>query len=96
MRVMRSFIFVDDRKLLEEHQNLLLSEENELIEDVDCMSLTRSWKRPRLQNGVDDLEDLSSVTGLKLKVSKLVQELSEEKAKVEELQKLNHTLQKSI
>ena len=87
----------DDRKLLEEHQNLLFSEESELIEeDVDCMSLTRSWKRPRLQNGVDDLEDLSSVTGLKLKVSKLVHELSEEKAKVQELQKLNHTLQKSL
>ena len=74
---------------------MLLAEESEFIEDDNSMSITRSSKRPRLQNGgVDEEEDLSSVTGLKLKVSKLVQELSAEQAKVEELQELNQTLQK--
>ena len=74
---------------------MLLAEESEFIEDDHSMSITRSSKRPRLQNGVnDEEEDLSSVTGLKLKVSKLVQELSAEQAKVEELQELNQTLQK--
>ena len=90
----QSFIFVDDRKLLEEHQNLLLVEESEFLieDDVGRMSLSRS-KRPRLDNGVDGQDE--SVPGLKRKVSKLVEELSVEKAKGQELQKLNQTLQKS-
>lgn len=85
----------DDRKLLEEHQNLLLVEESEFLieDDVGSMSLSRS-KRPRLDNGVDGQDE--SVPGLKRKVSKLVEELSVEKAKGQELQKLNQTLQKSL
>ena len=72
----------------------MLADESEFIEDdVGGMSATTSWKRPRLENGVD--EDLSSVAGLRQKASKLVQELSAEKAKVKELKKLNQTLQKS-
>ena len=88
-------VFADDRKLLEEHQNLLLSEESEFVEDdIAVMPSSSPLKRPRLDNGVNGHEDLSSASGLRQKVSKLMEELSSERAKVRELQTLNQTLQK--
>ena len=88
-------VFADDRKLLEEHQNLLLSEESEFVEDdIAVMPSSSPLKRPRLDNGVNGHEDLSSASGLRQKVSKLMEELSAERAKVRELQTLNQTLQK--
>ena len=87
-------MFADDRKLLEEHQNLLLAEESEFVEDdIAIMPSSSPLKRPRLDNGVNGHDNLS-VAGLQKKVSKLTEELSAEKARVRELEKLNQTLQK--
>ncbi|XP_028398153.1 uncharacterized protein LOC114521811 [Dendronephthya gigantea] len=90
----------DDRKVIEEHQNLLLAEDNEFIEDDELPLVSYSSKRPRLDDEglteFNEKNDSSSVAELRQKVSTLSKELSLEKAKVKELQNLNQTLQKRL